>query len=148
MATAFVGLVGAVVALLSAGPALANGFIKPGRNIILPASEAQGIFVRLARSVGDQPFVGATLTDWQTDIVVTCLARAAAGVDGETAVDALVQAVFQRICSATPAQGANAWTLLPAIDWDIEEADQTLGGAALRLRVQHRTAINDLIPAT
>lgn len=145
--SAFIDLRNAVRALLAAPPALAGGFIHAGRAFPLPAETAQGIFVRLARGSGQAPFAGDTRVDWGTDIVVAMAARGAAGVDGETAVDALLSSVYARIAAAAPLANADHWTVEPAVAFDVDEADQTLGSAELRLRVQHRTASGDLSAA-
>ena len=146
--SAFLDLRNEVVSLLLAGTPLAGGFVKGGRAFPLPDNQTQGIFVRLARGQGQAPFVGNGMVDWGTDIVVSMVARASAGQDGETAVDALLSAVYARLAAASPPVSADGWTLAPAVTFDVDEADQTVGAAELRLRVQHRTASGDLSAAT
>lgn len=145
--SAFLDLRDAVRALLAAPPALAGGFIHAGRAFPLPAETAQGIFVRLSRGAGQAPFAGDTRVDWNTDIVVAMAARGAAGTDGEAAVDTLLAAVYARIAAAAPLGNADHWTVEPAVAFEVDEADQTLGAAELRLRVRHRTASGDLSAA-
>lgn len=146
--SAFLDLRNEVVSLLLASTPLAGGFVKPGRAFPLPAEQAQGIFVRLARGQGQANFAGNSMVDWGTDIVVSMTARATPGQDGETAVDALLDAVYARLAAASPPVSADGWTLAPAVTFDVDEADQTVGSAELRLRVQHRTASGGLSAAT
>ena len=146
--SAFLDLRDVVVGLLTANPALAGGFVKAGRAFPLPVEQAQGIFVRLARGQGQANFAGNGMVDWGTDIVVSMTARATTGQDAETAVDALLDAVYARLAAASPPVSADGWTLAPSVTFDVDEADQALGSAELRLRVQHRTASGDLSAAT
>lgn len=148
MSTAFLDLVAAVEAALTTPTAVAT-FIKRGRGVALPESQATGVLIRLQRAGGDQPHLGTQFTDWDTDIRVALLARADAGQDGETAVDALLATVWARLAAATPpAAAANGWALQPDISWDVEEASATVGAAELRLRISHRTADGSLAAAT
>ena len=147
MSTAFLDLVGATIAALST-PTAVSAYIRRGRAIALPQVEPNGVFVRLSRADGDQPFAGTDVTDWSTDLIITAAQRAQNNEDGETAVDPLLRAVWQRLAAAAVPVGAEGWALLPVINWDVEEADQTLAAAELRLRVRHRTAAGDLTAAT
>lgn len=146
--SAMLALRDAVVALLLAAPALAGGFVKAGRALPLPAERAEGVFVRIGRNVGDAPFAGDDRVDWETEIVCQCVVRAAAGVDGEAAVDALVASVYGRLAAAPAPEHAEAWTRAPAIAFDVDEADQTIGSAELRIRVRHRTTSTSLTAST
>jgi len=146
--SAFLDLRNAVVNLLTAGSPLAGGFVTSGRAFPLPTEQDQGIFVRLARGQGQANFAGSSMVDWGTDIVVSMAARATAGQDAETAVDALLDAVYARLAAASPPVSADGWTLAPAVTFDVDEADQSVGSAELRLRIQHRTASGDLSAAT
>jgi hypothetical protein len=146
--SAFLDLVASIVAVLSTGPALAGGFIVPGRAVPLPAEQTQGIFVYLARATGDMPFAGSSRADWDTDIGVTCMARAAPGADAYTAVDPLLTAAYARLTAAAPPADSDGWTLQPTINWDVDEFDTTLGSAELRIRVRHRTGEGSLAADT
>ena len=132
-----------VVALLQANPALAGGFIHVGRAFPLPQNQSQGVFVGLARAGGEMPFTGDGRTDWTVELVISMAARAPAGGNGLAAADALLQSVYGRLAAAD-----SLWVLTPALAWDVDEADQTLGGAELRLRISHRTAAGSLAAAT
>lgn len=146
--SAFLAIRDAAVAVLSAQPPLAAGFIHTGRAFPLPQERQEGIFVRLARGSGDAPFSSTTHVDWATDLVVQVLVRAQAGDDGETAVDRLLEKIYQRLAAAAPPPAAATWVLNPSVAFDVDEADQTLGMAELRLRINHRTADGSLSAAT
>ena len=79
--SAFLSLRDAVIAALQTPTALAGGFIKAGRAFPLPAETSQGIFVRRGRHPGDAPFAGDSRVDWDSEVIVTRAARAAAGQD-------------------------------------------------------------------
>lgn len=140
----FLDLRNAVYDLLNANPALADGFILKGRAIPLPPEKDQGIFVRLGRATGQAPFMSSTKVDWDADVVVTLAARAAAGSDGETAVDELLMDVYARLATAPSPPYTDGWVIQPSLVWDCDEADRTLGAAELRLRVRPRSAEGSL----
>ena len=142
--TAHLAIRNAVAALLTAPPALAGGFVQAGRAFPLPTDKTQGIYVRLQASPGQQPFVGDGRTDWSTTLLITCVARGDAGVDGETAVDGLLYDTYARLAAAAPPANADGLVVVPGLDWDVDEADTTLGAATFRIQVQHRTASGSL----
>lgn len=137
--SAFLAIGDAVLAALSAGPALAGGNIRRGRRVPVPLEHSQAIDIHVQRSTADNQFLSGGVLLWQTLVGIDLYARAAAGVDGETAIDALLAAVFARMASATPPDGVLGWVLEPAIQWDVDEADATIVQASLALRVSHYT---------
>lgn len=137
--SAFLGLTDAVVTALSAATALADGHIRRGRGVPVPAAWTSAIDVHIQRSTADQAYLTGSLLLWQTFIGIDIYARAAAGSDGEAGIDTLLAAVFARMAAATPPTGAIGWTIDPAIQWDVVDADQPLAQASLLLRVQHYT---------
>jgi hypothetical protein len=145
--SAFLDLRDLAVSALTGAPALAGGFVKPGRMFALPEERSQGIFVRLARARGATPFAGDLRTDWETELVLHLTARAAVGGDGEDAVDELVDAVYARMAAAAPPPQSDGWLLEPSVAFEVDEADQTIGHAELRLRLKHRTAAGSLAAA-
>jgi hypothetical protein len=148
MASAFLSLADAVVALLSAGTPLAGGRIRLGRGMPLPSHHDSGIDVDLVSSRGQQYTLDGQTTQWETSIGLDVMARAAAGANGAQAVDALLEAVFARLAGATPPAGAMSWALDPSVQWSVEEADRTLAVATLSLRVTHFTGGASLAPQT
>jgi hypothetical protein len=145
--TAFLDLVTQIREILWGSTPVAGGNIFQGRAFALQEGISQGVFIRPVRSVGSSPFMGDGRNDWDTDIEITCVARATADVDGQGAVDWLVNAVFERLKAATPPDSANGWAVLPQITWDTVETDQTVGSASIHVRIQHRTGDADLTTA-
>lgn len=137
--SAFLGLTDAVVSALSAATALAGGNIRRGRGIPIPSAWSSAIDVHIQRSTADTAYLTGSVLAWDTLIGIDVYARASAGVDGESAIDTLLAAVFGRLSAATPPTGALSWTFEPGIQWDVAEADQTLVQASLLLRVRHFT---------
>ena len=80
-------------------------------------------------------------------MLVELYARAAASADGEQAIDPLLAAAWQRLQGVTPPPGVLGLQLEPSIDWDVDEADQTISKATLALRITHITTAADLQPA-
>lgn len=146
MASAFVDLSAAVVAALNTPTPVAD-LITKGRAFTLPQGADNGVFVRLTGAQGELQFAGTDIADWTVELSVTCLQRAAAGVDGESAVDQLVMDVWSRLAANPSPAGTDAWTVQPFLNWDVEEADQTLSAVELRLTVHHRTASGALTAA-
>lgn len=146
MSSAMADLVGDVVAALLAGPALAGGFVKEGRAFPLPAEVPAGLFVRLVRSRGASPHAGTSLTDWDSAVSITGMARGTSSLSADSAADDLLVAVHERLNTlADPAAGV--WLGDRDINYDIEEADQTLAGFELRITAQHRTNSGSLAAA-
>lgn len=140
--TAFLDIGSAVVATLNQATALAAGHIRRGRNVPVPQEHTQAIDVHVQRSNASTEYLDGSLLRWETLVGIDCYARASVGVDAETAVDALLAAVFNRMAAASVPAGLISWSLDPAIQWDVSEADQTLAQASLSLRVSHFTTLD------
>lgn len=138
----FLTLRDAVVTALLTAPALAGGVVRGGRDVPVPDGVSQAIDVHLQRSLAAEQFLEEGLLRWDTLFGIDLYARASAGADGEAAVDALLVATFQRIGAAALPTGVLSWTLEPAVQWAVSEADQTLVQATLSLRVTHYTDRN------
>lgn len=139
MATAFLTLSDAVLAMLQQAPALAGGNIRRGRRIPVPENVDQAIDVHVERSAGQMTDLDGSGLAWDTGIAIDLYARAADGTDAEQAIDTLLAAVAERIAAATPPNDVMSWLLDPSIQWELDEADDTLVQASLLLRVQHLT---------
>lgn len=137
--SAFLGLTDAVRDALLANPALAGGNVQRGRGVPLPAASSQGIDISVASSRAQPLGLADGSLQWETTIVVVCKARANAAGDGESAIDPLLVAAWQRLLGMATPPGASGVTLDPAIQWDIEEADQPVAAASLALRITHIT---------
>lgn len=140
--TAFLALGSAVAARLAEAPALAGGRIRRGRNVPVPLEHVSAIDIHVQRSNAETEYLDGSVLRWETLVGIDLYARASAGVDAETAIDALLTDVFTRMGNATVPVGSISWTLDPAIQWDGAEADQTLAQASLALRVSHFTTLD------
>ncbi len=137
--SAFLGLTDAVRDALLANPALAGGNVQRGRGVPLPAGSSQGIDVSIASSRAQPLGLADGALQWESTVVVTCKARASAATDAEAAIDPLLVATWQRLLGMTAPAGVSGMALDPAIQWDIEEADQPVAAASLALRITHIT---------
>lgn len=146
--TAFLDLPNAVVTALAQAPAIAAGRVRVGRELPMPQEWANAIDVVLASSSGRMLTLDAQSVRWTTLLGLRIRTRAAAGVDGHTAPDALLAAVFARIATTAPPAGAMSWQLQPQLRWDIDEADQTITQVDLVLAVDHITGGASLAAAT
>lgn len=92
----------AIVAALQEAPAVAPR-VDRVRLRPLPAGATTAVVVRpLQADVLDSELTGQGYPyQWQTSIAVECYARAPAGVSPDVAVDALVEAVYSRLLSAS-----------------------------------------------
>ncbi|MBK9363000.1 MAG: hypothetical protein IPM99_18800 [Rubrivivax sp.] len=137
--SAFLGLTDAVRDALLANPALAGGNVQRGRGVPLPAGSSQGIDVSIASSRAQPLGLAHGSVQWESVVIVTCKARASAATDAEAAIDPLLVAAWQRLLAMTVPEGVSGMVLDPAIQWDIEEADQPVAAASLALRITHIT---------
>lgn len=137
--SAFLSITTAVRDALLQSPALAGGNVARGRNLPLAAADSQGIDVSIAASRAQPLGLADGSLQWETTVVVTCKARADASGDAEAAIDPLLVSTWQRLLAMPLPAGASGITLDPAIQWDIEEADQPLAAASLSLRITHIT---------
>lgn len=134
--SAFLDLTDAVVAALAAGPALCDGGVTRGRDLIVPTHVQAAIQVHIDRASGETELLDLSEQRWDAVVGVDLFARATAGQDGEAAIDALLAGVFARMAAAAVPAGVMAWVLAPTVQWAVDEADNTLVQASLVLRVQ------------
>lgn len=143
MSTAFRSVLAAVVGVLSAAPALAEGRVYANRLQPLPAGRASAVVVRLDQSTSREVVLGAL--DWTTRLAVECYARGQVGSDPAEAVDLLLQDSWQRLRALDAAQlGAMTVEVDSSIDWLFDELDTPLACAVIHVSVLHRTPVNAL----
>jgi hypothetical protein len=147
VSTAFNDLVAAVVAALSASPAVADGRVFANRLRPMAATHATGVVVRLEQTAARETMLGAH--DWQTLMAVECYGKTVGATDASTAADDLLAAVWARLQTINAASLAvGAVGLGPQIEWrrDVDEAASVC--AVVYLTVTHRTPVNTLEPWT
>ena len=143
--TAFTGIQAAIMAALSATPALAGGRVHSNHLRPIGAGHASALVVRLDQTAGSSETLGAL--DWATSYVVECYGRAATGADPADAVDGLLSSAWARLSALNPTGlGVSAVTVQPAIDWQYDTADTPVTCALIRVQVQHRTTTGTLAP--
>lgn len=139
---AHIALRDAVVALLEAAPALAGGRIESRRKRQpMPQNVAEEIRVWLHTSDGKRADTANTKYEWTTVIAVHCLARDSSGIDAETRVDAMAQAVTSRVLNSARLGGLALDIRLDRITWEGEEMDSSTADAVLAFSIFHRTQI-------
>lgn len=131
----------AIVAALTANPALASGNVLANTVRPMSAGVSAAVVVRIMHSDAVQPQVLGGPFDWRTLFQVECLARAATGASEPiAAVDALLASAWARLAGIAP--GSNGVTdvrLDPAITWQVDDAETPLASAVISLRVSHLT---------
>jgi hypothetical protein len=137
MATAFASIVGAAIALLQAGTPVSR---QIHRARVRPAAQEwpDMVAVRLLDAqlerfaVKDAPF------NVDTTLAVECYARGPAGVSPDLAVDALLEAVYERL-AADPSLGGLVQDLEPTgINFDFDADGESIACATLTYLVRHR----------
>jgi hypothetical protein len=144
--SAHLGIQAAIVAALMAAPAVASGNVKVNTTRPVSAAFSQAVVVRLVQSRANTPQILGGPYDWLTQVQVECLARAANGAaDPMAAVDALLEAVWQRLSTVSPAGlGAIDVRMQPAIDWQLDDGETPVVAAVINLTVNHRTTSTTL----
>lgn len=102
------------------------------------------INVKLDKSRGAIGGVTGSPTDWATDFIIECYARANALERPTEVVDPLLIAVWQRLSVASAYAGLIALGVQdvlpdPEIQWDLGEGDTPLIAALISTRIVHRT---------
>ena len=145
--TAHLAIASAVVAALTAAPALAGGRVTLNKLRPVAAGDGTAIVVRLGRSVGQEQSLG--VIDWTTTLDVECHARASAGAEPAAAVDVLLADAWARLADLNATSlGAMAVQIGSDIDWQFDDMDTPVASATVRLQVLHRTAATSLTART
>lgn len=144
--SAHLAIQAAIVAALTAAPAVASGNVKANTTRPVASSSSLAVVVRLLQSRADTPQILGGPYDWTTSFQVECLARAASGsADPVAAVDALLEAVWARLSTLnTTGLGVYDVRMQPAIDWQVDDADAPVCSATVSLLVNHRTTSTTL----
>lgn len=136
--TAFLGATDAALAVLAEDPPIAD-VVRRGRDLPVAEQYDTAIDVAIARAFGEHDTADGTTLEWDALVGIQLSARATAGQDAEQAIDGLLGDVFTRMAAADPPEGLQLWSMQPAIQWSIDEADDTLVRASLTLGVQLTT---------
>ncbi len=143
--SAFAAIQAALMAALSAAPALAEGRVYADRSRPLAATYDSAISVRMEAS--NATSATTKTLDWTTAYSIECYARATADLSRGEAVDALLSAVWLRLSALDlRALGVASIILQPNIDWQYDDADSLMAVAVINLQIQHRTPFAALTP--
>ena len=105
MTTLIADAVGAVVAALSAAPAVAGQVLR-ARMRPLAADQASMVVVRPVESAVTEDELAGPVVAWNTLIAVECYARTNTATSPDLAVDAVLQAVHARLAANPTLSGA------------------------------------------
>lgn len=144
--SAHLAIQAAIVAALTAVPAVAGGNVKANTTRPVASSSSLAVVVRLVQSRAATPQILGGPYDWTTSFQVECLARAANGsADPVAAVDSLLETVWARLSTLnTTGLGVYDVRMQPAIDWQVDDAEAPVAAATVSLLVNHRTTSTTL----
>lgn len=139
-------LVGRVVAILQAAPAVAQ-LVTRRTSRPVDGDIATAVRVRLGPSRGAaMAMSGGAPIDWDLSFITECVARSSgAGQAPDEAVGPVVVAVFARLLADTTLAAAG-FQLMPefGVQPDQDELDERIGQASFIFSVRHRTAYNSI----
>jgi len=137
-ATIFAQIVGAIVTELQAAPAV-SAHVYRARMRPLPAGALAVVCVRIGKA-DLQRGVGSGVPHLAvTAVAVECYARASAGTDVDTALDALLQSVITRLL-ANPSLGGLVGDINPTgVVYDFDADGEQTACAAITFDVMHVT---------
>jgi len=143
MSSAHYGICTTIKSLLSQEPA-----IVPADDISIGSRWAHGgqvgATIHMPRSVGNQPFAGSTRADWQTAVAIDLHCRTTRDGDAYQDLEALLTAAYARLVQAPALPDGSVLAEDIEIQWDVDEAAETLATATLGIRLKHRTADGSL----
>lgn len=144
MTTAFLQLHDALLAALTAAPAVAGGRIHAGRARPMPAEHASDVTITAPVARGRQVITGNGPVDWEMPLGIEIRARGSDSINAMEALDPLLSSVWARVSTATVPPGVMAWQMRPEMSIDVEEADTPIAVLRLAVSAQFRTAAGSL----
>lgn len=142
-ATAFSGIIGAVVALLAQAPAVAASV---DRVKLRPVSEAKATAVTV-RPVNSQCEVGigyGTGIKWESTFAVECYGKGNTTTAPDLIVDPVLAGTFERLAS-DPTLGGRVSRITPeGVNWEFDVDGQATACATLFFKVAHATSGSSL----
>lgn len=138
--TAHISIRAAMVALISASPALAGITVVANRRRPMPRELDRMVFVYLEDSLATPGEIKGAPTRWDTRIRVECVARDTAGANADTNADALQTAVYGALLANPSLSGQAVDTEPKAIAWTEDEADTTVSACQAIYSVWHQTS--------
>jgi len=137
MSTAFSKVVSAVMAALSAQPAVCRAIYR-ARGVAVADQDDEAVSVQWDQGMPRQGVIAGAPIDWQTRISVDCYARSARE-SGDVAVDPLLEKVYERL-AADPSLGGMVDDLVIAgIEAENTVDGKKTGWVRLTYVAEHRT---------
>ena len=137
MTTAFSSIVAAVIATLNAAPAVCE-VVYRARVAPVPETTQLAVNVQFEGSTPQHGAIRGAPIDWQSRISVECYAKAFDD-NGDIAVDALLQAVYERIAADTTLAGLVDDIQPVALDAENSAEGMKTGWVKLSYIAIHRT---------
>lgn len=139
MSSAFLTVRDAIVTALLDTPQIVGSRVRAGRGRSLPQTDDNDIAVFVESCSGQDFAIGGGPKDWAVTYGVRIRARGSSTVDAETACDALLEDVYERLEATAAPNGVEAFNLEARIDTDTEEADTPIGVCTLYMTALMRT---------
>jgi hypothetical protein len=140
--TVFVDITGAIIAALTAEPAVSSNIFR-ARDAALLASYATAVNVQWDAGTPDYGQVQGAPADWQSKYTIECYAKSST-LSGDLAVDPLLDAVFERLAADPTLGGMVAWLRMVHVEASCDSAGQKTGWVGMTYLVTHRTSADNL----
>jgi hypothetical protein len=138
MSTAFSAVVSAIMATLSAAPAVCDTIYR-ARPSVVPDQTDRAVNVQFEGALPNRGAMNGAPVDWTTKISVECFARSTVDA-GDVAVDPLLAAVYARLAQDTTLGGLVDDFDGPGIEAENTSEGKKTGWVRLTYLVQHRTS--------
>lgn len=147
MATAFVLLGQQLRTLLAAAPPIADE-VTLNRQAPVPRPRGTLINVRLDSAKAQRAAVAAGPMDWSTRFEVEVYRQHEADTEPSEAVDAALQAAYERLVGQGASLSLGVEDVLPDADvsWEFAEGDKPVASATFSVLILHRTEALTLAP--
>lgn len=143
MSTIFASLVGAVVAALQAATPVSDQ-VHRARVRAIPKEWPTCVVVRPRQAELESGVGQGVAGIWATALQIECYARSNAATTPDVAVDALLEAVTNRLGQDPSLGGLVGGIGLQAIDYDFDADGENTVCATLTFTVRHASAANSI----
>lgn len=139
MTTQFANITGAVIAALSAAPAVSANVFR-ARDRVLAEQHADALNVQIDGAEGERGAMKGAPVDWLTKVTIEGFARATVGQSPDIAVDPLLGGVYARIAADSTLGNVVADIWCAAFEFEYNEERQKTGWFRMTYLAQHRTS--------
>lgn len=137
MRTAFATIVSAVIAQLSAAPAVCDKIYRSSGSVV-PDQVDQAINVEFNRALPQLAAIAGAPIDWSSTISVECFARSMTE-SGDLAVDPLLFAVFERLAQDPTLGGLIGDLAVAGVEAENSVEGKKTGWVRITYVADHRT---------